>query len=58
VILFHWTKDTQLFFYLYSASDAIEIECSLIDEYRNNGFNVLNIVKGGGLGGKINLSQK
>lgn len=35
---------------LYSTSEAIEIECSLIEKFKNNGYNVLNISKGGGLG--------
>ncbi len=37
---------------LYSADDAVKIECSLIGEYKDKGFNVLNINKGGGLGNK------
>ena len=37
---------------LYSADDAIKMECSLIEKYKENGFNVLNINKGGGLGNK------
>jgi len=38
---------------LYNKYDAIEIECSLIEKYKNDGYTVLNIRKGGGLGGSI-----
>jgi hypothetical protein len=37
----------------YSGKEAGEIECNLIQEYKDNGFNVLNIAKGGSLGGKF-----
>lgn len=36
---------------LYSIDDAILFECFLIDDYKEKGYNVLNIAKGGGLGG-------
>lgn len=36
---------------LYSAEDAIELECFLVNEYKERGYNVLNIAKAGGLGG-------
>lgn len=35
---------------LYDANKASEMECYLIEEYKKNGFNILNIKKGGGLG--------
>ena len=36
---------------LVDREEAINIECELIKKYSDLGFNVLNIVKGGGLGG-------
>jgi predicted GIY-YIG superfamily endonuclease len=36
---------------LLSREDAAKLECEIIDEYRILGFNILNAVKGGGLGG-------
>jgi len=36
---------------LLSREDAVKLECKLIDEYRDLGFNMLNVFKGGGLGG-------
>ena len=38
---------------LYTKYDAIKIECSLIEKYKNDGYIILNIRKGGGLGGGI-----
>ena len=35
---------------LLSIEDAVKIECELISYYKNIGFNILNKVKGGGLG--------
>ncbi len=39
---------------LYSSDDSIKAECSLIEEYNERGYNVLNISKGGELGGSNN----
>lgn len=36
---------------LLSNEDAVNMECGLIDYYKDLGFNVLNRAKGGGLGG-------
>jgi predicted GIY-YIG superfamily endonuclease len=36
---------------LLTREEAVKLECKLIDEYRKLGFNVLNSIKGGGLGG-------
>ena len=36
---------------LLSREEAVKLECNLIDEYKKLGFNVLNSIKGGGLGG-------
>jgi predicted GIY-YIG superfamily endonuclease len=38
---------------LYDVNEAIKIECLLIEKYRNKGYKVLNISKGGGLGGNV-----
>ena len=38
---------------LLSKEDAVNKECDFIGEYKNLGFNILNKVKGGGLGGGI-----
>jgi predicted GIY-YIG superfamily endonuclease len=38
---------------LLSKEDAVNTECKYIEEYKNLGFNILNKVKGGGLGGSI-----
>ncbi len=42
---------------LYKAEDAIMLECFLIDKYKNEGYKVLNISKGGGLGGSKKWSD-
>lgn len=36
---------------LYDVDTAIMVECSMINDYKDKGYNVLNISKGGGLGG-------
>lgn len=38
---------------LLSMEDAVKMECRLIDEYKDLGFNVLNKAKGGSLGGSL-----
>lgn len=38
-------------------SVASQIECDLIDEYKNNGFFLLNKNKGGGLGGMVTITD-
>lgn len=43
---------------LYKAEDAIKLECYLIDKYKNEGYKVLNISKGGGLGGSKKWSDE
>jgi predicted GIY-YIG superfamily endonuclease len=43
---------------LYKVEDAIRLECDLIDKYKNEGYKVLNISKGGGLGGSKKWSDE
>jgi len=42
---------------LYNIDDVGKMECSIIEEYKERGYNVLNISKGGGLGSKSTCSD-